>query len=204
MRRSRTEKDESRRQILAAAARLFRERGVDGVTVAEVMQAAKLTHGGFYRHFADKDDLVARAVASALEDGREGNAGSAGQNLAAFAASYLTEKHRDNAGSGCVFASLGPELARGSAPARHVTTEAIQRTIEAFAPTAPGRNDAERREAAIGTWAAMVGALVLSRLSDDRAFAQEVLDATHAWLTRQGLREGDGDVGVEPNPSGGG
>lgn len=183
MKSSQTRKEENRRLILDAAARLFRERGIHGVSVAEVMQAADMTHGGFYRHFADKDDLVAHAVAAALDPLRDGRGASPADDPSAFAASYLSAAHRDHAGAGCVYAALGPEVVRGSPSARHVMTEAMRRQFEQFARSAAGRGDAERRQTAIVNWATMLGAVLLSRISDDPALADEILDTTRSWVT---------------------
>jgi TetR/AcrR family transcriptional repressor of nem operon len=203
MRRSRTEKDMSRRLILDAAARLFRERGIDGVSVAEVMQAADMTHGGFYRHFAGKDDLLAQAVASALTGGADGQASEIPQDLAVFAAAFLSPQHRDGVGGGCVFAALGTELVRGPAEARRAMTAAIQRKVDLFARSAPGKSDEERRRSATGSWAAMIGAMLLARISDDLALSEQILDDTRAWMTAQwGDRQaaGDGEAGAAPGP----
>src|SRR5215211_1568681 len=102
MRVSREQVAENRRKILEAAGRLFRERGFEAVTVAEVMQAAGLTHGGFYRHFKSKDDLIAQTLAHALADDAAGET-----DLARYARDYLSPAHRDNVTGGCPVAGLG-------------------------------------------------------------------------------------------------
>ena len=181
MKVSRDQVAENRRRILETAARLFRERGFDGVTVSEIMTAAGLTHGAFYGHFTSKEDLIAHSFAHVLagspsEDTRDQ------VNLADYAKAYLSEKHRDQPGNGCLFASLGTEAVRTSAPVRPAMTEAIRRQIETFSRTAPGETPAARRRAAIGSWSAMVGALVLARIADDPVLSSELLDETRAWL----------------------
>jgi TetR/AcrR family transcriptional repressor of nem operon len=138
---------ENRRTILDAAGRLFRERGFDSVTVAEVMQAAGLTHGGFYGYFKSKDELIAGALADVLTKRPEPSG-----DLAAFAAGYLSQTHRDDRATGCPTAALAAETVN------------------------------HRRQAAIGSWAAMVGAMILARVSNDPALSSEVLDQTQAWL----------------------
>lgn len=177
MRVSREQVAENRQRILAAASRLFRERGFAEVSVAEVMQAAGLTHGGFYGYFSSKEELIAEALAYALAA-----TAPRATDLEGFAAEYLTPAHRDDRAGGCAVAGLGGEAARQPAAARAAMTEGLRRRIERLSPGAPGTDDAARRRAAIGSWAAMVGAVVLARLSDDPALSDEVLDATRAWL----------------------
>jgi TetR/AcrR family transcriptional repressor of nem operon len=167
---------ENRRRILEAAGRLFREKGFDSVTVAEVMQAAGLTHGGFYGHFKSKDDLIAETLASVFS-----GPGSA-LSLEDYAASYLTPKHRDNPAGGCPVAGLGSDTLRQAPQARAKMTAGIARVIDRLARGTPGRNEAEKRRAAVAGYAAMVGALVLSRVSDDPKLSRELLDDTRDWI----------------------
>ena len=107
-------------RILGAAAQLFRERGFDGIGVADLMKEAGLTHGGFYGHFSSKDDLIAQASARELTRSlahwsKVGERAS-GDRLSAIAAAYLTSAHRDNPGAGCVLAALGPDYWGFSSP----------------------------------------------------------------------------------------
>src|SRR5207253_6235039 len=121
MRVSREQVAENRRKILEAAGRLFREHGYDAVTVADVMQAAGLTHGGFYGHFASKDDLIAQTLARLLA-----NATSGGRDLATFMADYLAPHHRDDRACGCPMAALGGETIRQSPAARAAMTDGLR------------------------------------------------------------------------------
>lgn len=177
MRVSREQMAENRRKILEAASRLFREDGFEAVTVAQVMAAAGLTHGGFYGHFESKDDLIAQALAHALQPGPSTELG-----LAAYARAYLARSHRDDLAGGCPLAALSPEAARQGGAARTEMTAAVKRRVEKLSATAPGDTESEQRRAAIGSWAAMVGAVVLARLSDDPALSDEILAETHAWI----------------------
>jgi TetR/AcrR family transcriptional repressor of nem operon len=148
------------------------------VSVADVMQAAGMTHGGFYRHFADKDALLVEALATSAQQ-RADERKSAGQSdLATYATAYLSPEHRGQRGEGCMFAALGSELVRGSDEGRHAMTDAMRTLIETLSETAAGRNEKERRRSALASWSAMVGALTLSRLSDDPDLSDEILDAT--------------------------
>src|ERR1700689_171125 len=96
---------EHRRQILDSAARLFRERGFERVTVAQVMQDAGLTHGAFYGHFASKEALIAAAVAHTLPASER--PAQPREAALAFVDSYLSPGHRDDRANCCVFSSLG-------------------------------------------------------------------------------------------------
>jgi TetR/AcrR family transcriptional regulator, transcriptional repressor for nem operon len=180
MRVRREQVAENRRAILDAASRLFRERGFDSVTVAEVMQAAGLTHGGFYGYFKSKDELIAGALADVLARRPEPPG-----NLAAFAAGYLSQTHRDNRAGGCPTAALAAETARLTGNARTEMTTGLKRQIERLSRIAPGEDAVQKRQVAIGSWAAMVGAMILARVSDDPTLSGEVLDQTQAWLATQ-------------------
>ncbi len=134
MKVSRTQVEDSRRSILEAAAHLFRLRGFDDVSVAEVMKAAGLTHGAFYGYFRSKDDLIAACFTHVLGQVRE-----RGQRpFDDYAASYLSAAHRDDCGGGCLFSSLGTEAVRASADTRRVMTDSIKQQIEDLSVTAPG------------------------------------------------------------------
>jgi TetR/AcrR family transcriptional regulator, transcriptional repressor for nem operon len=180
MRVSREQVLENRRTILKAAGRLFRERGFESVTVTDVMQAAGLTHGGFYGYFKSKDDLIAQALAEALSPSE-----AAIGNLRAFREQYLSSGHRDNFAGGCPVAALASETIRQGSGARTAMTSSLKRQIEHLSQTVPGADRAHRRRAAIGSWAAMVGALILARVSDEPELSDEILSATRAWLAAQ-------------------
>ena len=130
MRVSRKQVAENRRRILEAAGRLFRAKGFEAVTVAEVMQAAGLTHGGFYGHFSSKDDLIAQTLAHALLAGENRQRSRAEIDLARYAAGYLSPRHRDDLAGGCPTAGLGAETIRQSPEARAAMTAGLRRRIE--------------------------------------------------------------------------
>jgi TetR/AcrR family transcriptional repressor of nem operon len=174
---------ENRRKIVDAASRLFREKGFEGAGVAALMQDAGLTHGGFYGHFASKDDLAAEACAKTLAASAERWARIVREKpdeaLAVIVRSYLSPRHRDNPGDGCAYATLGPEAARQNSAIRRSFSEGIRAHAEALTGILPGRSKAARREKAIATLSGMVGALVLARAVDDAALSDEILNA--AW-----------------------
>jgi len=168
------------KEILAAAGRLFRQRGFHGVTVAEIMKEAGLTHGAFYGYFPSKEALIAEAIGDALPLAPA--SAKPRRPAAEFADGYLSAKHRDNRASSCLFSSLGTEAARGSDELRHRMTEAVRRRLDHLAAEAEGGTAEEKRRAAILAWSAMVGAMVLARLVDDDGLSKEILKATRAAL----------------------
>jgi TetR/AcrR family transcriptional repressor of nem operon len=171
----------NRERVLDVAAKLFRERGFSGVGVAELMKGAGLTHGGFYGQFASKDELMAQACTRAFEVSRDHWKKFAERApddpLAALARAYLSTAHRDHPGDGCVVAALGAEAARESAPVRRAVTEGVRGLVDEFVQLLPGRSAAAKRQQALATFAAFVGALVLARTVDDPDLSEDILRA---------------------------
>jgi TetR/AcrR family transcriptional repressor of nem operon len=177
----------NRQRILEVAGKLFREKGFDGVGVADIMNRAGLTHGGFYGHFASKDELAAQACE-----------GAAAKNLApwtalavdkspdrfeAFVTGYLSPHHRDHPGSGCILAALGAEAARQPDGVRAAFTAGMRSIAAMLTKISPGRSAAARRENALATLAGLVGALTLARAADDPALSDEILNAALKTLS---------------------
>ncbi|HEX9292171.1 MAG TPA: TetR/AcrR family transcriptional regulator [Gemmatimonadales bacterium] len=181
MKVSREQAAQHRERILEAAAQRFRERGFDGIGVADLMKEAGLTHGGFYGHFSSKDDLIAeacaRALAQSLARWHKVADRASGDPLSALAGAYLTSSHRDNPGAGCVLAALGPDVSRQGPAVRHSVTGYVRSACDLLAKLVPGKSKAARRQEAISTWATLVGAIVIARAVDDRALSREILDA---------------------------
>ena len=176
----------NRERIVEVAARLFREKGYDGIGVADLMKNAGLTHGGFYGHFASKEDLMVEACQHALEkslDGWRAKIASHPQGaLPAIVDSYLTTRHRDAPGTGCPAAAMGVDVARMSPGARPAFAQATRQQFALLEGLMPDGRPEARRQQAITTFAAMVGAMVLARAVDDGALSQEILDAVKAQL----------------------
>lgn len=177
----------SRERILDAGTRLFRERGFDGIGVADLMQEAGLTHGGFYGHFASKEELMARACERALGKSaakwealctRDGD-----RALAALADSYLSTRHRDNPGAGCIVTSVGGEATRHGPAVRRAFTDGVRSLLDVLARVVPGRTRAARRDKALATFAGMVGAIVLARAVDDTDLSADILRAVRGSIT---------------------
>jgi TetR/AcrR family transcriptional regulator, transcriptional repressor for nem operon len=182
MRRSREEKARTRRRIVAAASRLFRARGVQEVSVADVMNAVGLTVGGFYRHFPNKEALVAEAIdAASVETSERTRARLSGpmggqRPLEAMLAAYLSTEHLNNAAEGCPVAALCSDAGREGRPTRAAFTLALRRVLGLVGEAIPGSGGATR-ERRLHAVAAAVGGLVLARASDDDRLAQEILSA---------------------------
>lgn len=186
MKVSREQMAENRRRILDVASMLFRDKGFDAVSVAEVMKAAGLTHGGFYGHFSSKDDLIAQTLAHVLSADASG-----GGNIHAYLDAYLSPRHRDNPAAGCPVAGLAAAIRHQAPPARGAMTKGLRSQIGRIEAAIPVANPADRRRAAIGSWAAMVGAVILARSIDDPVLSDEILEQTRAWV-EAGIKDGSG------------
>jgi TetR/AcrR family transcriptional repressor of nem operon len=174
-----------RAAIVTQASQLFREHGFDGVGLAEIMQAAGLTHGGFYGHFASKDALAAEASAKALDDGTACIARDA--DLKAYLGRYLTERHRDSSGLGCPMAALAAEVGRhdGEVQARFAGAMAAYiAAIEALLQRSGARKGPATRRRAIALVSALVGGMALARASAaaDPDLSLEILAALRSEL----------------------
>ena len=184
MKVSREQAAQNRERIVEAAARLFRERGFEGIGVAYLMKEAGLTHGGFYGHFSSKDDLIAEASARALTRSlallRNLPERASGDPLSAIAGVYLASKHRDDPGTGCLLAALGSDVSRQGPAVRRAVTDHVRAAVELLTKLVPGKAKAARRQKAISTYATLVGAMVIARAVDNRELSQEILEAARA------------------------
>jgi TetR/AcrR family transcriptional repressor of nem operon len=177
MRKSREEAAETRKRIVRSAAHEFREKGIVATGLADLMKAAGLTHGGFYKHFASKDQLVAEATAAAVDSILEELAAHPTVNAAI--AGYLSTRHRDNPTSGCPLAALGDELARSDEKTRATATAGFVRFADFLAGKA---RTADVRRRALVAAATMIGAVTMSRVVSDPKLSAEILDAAEKYL----------------------
>lgn len=187
MRITREKAAENRAKVIAAAAKLFRERGLDGVGIDAVAAEARLTHGAVYSHFKSKDDLAAAAIAHALERSmaewldltKELEASSAFERLLK---AYVSRAHRDAPEAGCAIATLGG--APGSGPALgDVFLGGVTQLIDVLMAVSGGATLAERRATAIARAATMMGAIVMSRAAKaDPALSNEILTVVRRKL----------------------
>jgi TetR/AcrR family transcriptional regulator, transcriptional repressor for nem operon len=176
---------EHKEQIVASAARRYRERGLDGISVADLMNEVGLTHGGFYRHFSSKDELIAlaalRAVSDTITEWGKVAADATGDRLEAVVRYYLSLRHHDHPETGCLAAALGCELSRLSSPMKDAVTDGERQIIDFLSGISPGKTKVLRRKQAIVAFASMVGGMTLARMTSDSELRQEILkDVAHA------------------------
>lgn len=191
MKVSRQQAARNRQRVVEVAARLFREKGCNGVSVPEIMRAAHLTHGGFYAQFKSKRDLERQALELA-----------AARNLAWFESQvskskrkpfeslvngYLARWHRDDPGAGCSLAAMSPESYRQNPAVRHILTELSRSMIDTLASVVPGGSYSKRKKA-MATLASLVGAIVLSRAVDDPRYSDHILDTVRRSLVKGNRR----------------
>ncbi|MET0289814.1 MAG: TetR family transcriptional regulator [Pseudoxanthomonas sp.] len=166
----------NRAHIVETASTLFRERGYDGVGVADLMAAAGFTHGGFYKHFASKTDLIAEASSCGL--GRSA-AAAAGMDLVDFLSYYVSREHRDTPGQGCTMAALCADAARQPESVKAAFAAGIEAQLSAPARQEGQADDTtgdQTRARRMALMAQAVGAVVLSRsCPDDAPLADEIL-----------------------------
>jgi len=180
MRKSKQEAAVTRQRIIKAAAAAFRKNGIAGTGLSDLMAAAGLTHGGFYRHFDSKDQIVAEACTAAAESLVEQLAASASKKspqhgLKAIVENYLSAAHRDEPAAGCPVAALGSEIARGDERTRAAATQALLKFVEVLASQfGKTRPDVARRRALVAA-ATMIGALTMSRIVTDSELSTGIL-----------------------------
>jgi TetR/AcrR family transcriptional repressor of nem operon len=188
MRKSKLEAAETRRKIVRTAAAEFRQNGIGGTSLADLMAAAGLTHGGFYRHFESKDQLVAEACAAAFESANETAwvpllQQSKRNGIDALVAKYLSENHRDDQRGGCPFAALGSEIARSGKNTRTAATDGLSKLVDAIARQfSELRPDVAKRRALV-TLSTMVGALTLARMVNDTSLSTAILRESARHVT---------------------
>ncbi|MGH6882484.1 TetR/AcrR family transcriptional regulator [Hypericibacter sp.] len=180
MRKSKQEAARTRQRIVKTAAAEFRRKGISETGLSELMAAAGLTHGGFYRHFDSKDQLVAEACAAAV-DPEVGSLLAAcshkakGNPLEAIAADYLSTKHRDDPSGGCPFAALGSELARGDDHTRAAATAGILKLVDSLAERLEKTKPEAAKKRVLAALSLMLGALTLSRIVMDPKLSVDIL-----------------------------
>jgi TetR/AcrR family transcriptional repressor of nem operon len=183
LRKSKLEAAQTREAIVAAAADLIRRTGIAGASLADMMAAAGLTHGGFYRHFRNKEHLVAEALSAAGETaiaiiGRSITKGG----LNATVDAYLSTSHRDSPTPNCPFAALGSEMARSGKETKAAATEVLEKLFATLAGDTPDREEA--RGNAIVALSTMIGAMTLARVVADSNLSSEILDRAKDHLHR--------------------
>ncbi|NWA02781.1 TetR/AcrR family transcriptional regulator [Pseudomonas gingeri] len=186
---SRKQAELNREIITDAAARLFRERGLKGLSVIEVMGAAGLTHGGFYGHFDSKEALAAEACGRSFEQSTErwqqrtAEAPSHEAARQSIVEHYLSTEHRDNPGAGCPVVAFCGDLAHedSDSAVRQSYVEGLEKLVGAYSALLDSP-EPEARKTALVQYSLLVGALSLARSTRGRAISDEILEAAHAAL----------------------
>lgn len=195
VRYSKEHKEETRRRILEAAARAYREEGVSGVGIGELMQSIGLTHGGFYAHFDSKDALVAEAcesVRSPLAQRYFAWAEEAGgaEGLRRMIRGYVSRQHRDDPGLGCLMPALAADVSRSAPEVRASFTRSLRGLLAGVARLLPGGRRAAAAEPgaedaipdeALVLVSGMVGAVLLARAADDPELSDRILLAARRF-----------------------
>jgi TetR/AcrR family transcriptional regulator, transcriptional repressor for nem operon len=182
MRHSKVEKAKTHKRIVAIASKRFREEGLAGIGIADLMKEAGLTVGGFYKHFKSRDELVAEAVGSALGVWKhQVDAAASGGPTVTYESlvdDYLSEAHRNHPGTGCPVGALAGDIARSDKRTRAVVTRQIRDNIELVATLIRGGNNKDNgkaRSQAVLAYCALVGAIGVARAVSDEQLSREIL-----------------------------
>lgn len=181
MPRPRRQKADTRARIVAIAAKRFRELGIHDISLAELMNEAGLTVGGFYKHFSSRDELVVEAFIASFQDTVKWSEGVSSYQQAVH--DYLAEAHRDHPETGCTVAALAGDVKNESAAIRAVYTGEVRRNLEFFSRLAPANGALAKRQTGMLAFSACVGALELSRSVDDPKLSRDILAAVRKLLT---------------------
>ena len=186
---SRAEKAKTHQRIVVLASKRFREKGLAGIGIAELMKEAGLTVGGFYKHFDSRDDLVAEAVGSALGTWKRqlDTAASGGPPVTyeSLVDDYLSKAHRDHPGTGCPVGALAGEFARSDKRTRALVTQEAQESIQLLVTLLRDASEKDKgtaRSRAIMTYCALVGAIGVARAVSDEKLSREILNTAAQLL----------------------
>jgi TetR/AcrR family transcriptional repressor of nem operon len=189
VRYSQEHKAQNHENILSVAARSFRERGADSSGIGTVMKKVGLTKGGFYRHFASKDDLFVEVVARAVDEMGRGMVEAAksapeGQALRAMIERYLSARHANSPGTGCVVSALGPELAREPLSVRKRIEALLEAHRERLLPFVPGQTREEKVAKFRLLFSSMAGVLTMVRVTSSPQQREQMLKEARNFFIR--------------------
>lgn len=180
MRRSRAEKAETHSKIVTVAAKRFRERGLEGVGLADLMKEIGATTGAFYKHFDSRDDLVVEALGEAFQhlDEMEQRA----EDLPALLDDFLTDHHCADPGTGCALTALAGDVRHASTAVKAVFAERVKHNLSYYADRSDGEDMQARRSKAILLFSAALGGLTLARAVNDKALSREIVESLRRLL----------------------
>ena len=187
MRVSREQAEANREKILEVAGTLFRERGFDGTAVDDIMRRAGLTHGGFYKHFESKDELLMESLSEAFREMADCLTQAAehsqqGTAWKAIVKAYLSPEHCDHVDCGCPLAALAPELARADKPMKAEIFGELTKYRNRMLPFMPGRRVADKERAFMVIFSTMLGALGIARILLEPAARARILASARDFL----------------------
>ena len=182
-------KERTHRNIVRNASRQLRAKGLNGPAVSTLMKASGLTHGGFYKHFGSRDDLVIEAIEESLQELRDRLVAAAkqadpGEGWKAMVRSYLSLELCDRPDEGCPIAALAPDMARTRPVLKRRIAEAVLKLRQELLPFMPGRNTEEKAENFLAIFPSMVGTIAIARTMPDPAVRQRILNTVRNHLLK--------------------
>lgn len=185
MRKSKEEAAETRARIVRKASKEFNQHGIAGTGLADVMKSAGLTHGGFYKHFHSKDELVAEALERGLEQSFQAMEHVTDDGaIAGLINEYLSPVHRDDFNNACPLPALGTELWRAGGKTRQKASQGIVRFVSIVEKHLKGLPAEKRKSRAHAIVAALVGSMMLSRIVTDPKLSDRLLRDTRDFMLR--------------------
>ena len=180
-------KASTHRRIVRNASRQLRAKGLNGPAVTTLMKVSGLTHGGFYRHFGSRDDLVVEAIEQSLQELRDtliaaANEAKPGEEWKAMIKTYLTLERCDRPEEGCPIAALAPDMSRTRPRLKQRISSAILKLRQELLPFMPGRSDEEKNADFLAIFSSMVGAIAIARTMPDRIMRQNILNSVRDRL----------------------
>jgi TetR/AcrR family transcriptional repressor of nem operon len=191
MKKSRAETAQTRQRILEVAVQAFKSKGITATGVAEIMAGAGLSHGGFYRHFETKEQLVAKACAASMAtfvQSFEAAAAGGHESFLKHLQDFLSTAHRDEMLGGCALVAIGSELVRADAETRRAATQGFEDLVDVIAKWMPQKDSSSAKDEALFTLSAMIGAVTMARMIDDPALSARTLDVARERLAPQPSR----------------
>jgi TetR/AcrR family transcriptional regulator, transcriptional repressor for nem operon len=180
-------KASTHRRIVRNASRQLRAKGLNGPAVTTLMKVSGLTHGGFYRHFGSRDDLVVEAIEQSLQELRDtliaaANEAEPGEEWKAMIKTYLALERCDRPEEGCPIAALAPDMSRTRPRLKQRISSAILKLRQELLPFMPGRSDEEKSADFLAIFSSMVGAIAIARTMPDRTMRQNILNSVRDRL----------------------
>jgi TetR/AcrR family transcriptional repressor of nem operon len=182
-------KVETHQKIVKDASRRVRTEGITGAAVSAVMRDAGLTHGGFYKHFESKDELLMESLSEAFQETADRLAQVADQSRSetawkAIVKAYLSPEICDHPEQGCPLTALAPELARADKTMKAQIFEELKKYKSRMLPFMPGERNADKERAFFSIFSTMVGATEIARMLPEPAMREKVLASAREFLLR--------------------